>query len=69
MEKIIKQYIDLPNEDLGVLIKMIFNYIQTGKADCENPKIKVLFFTKTKKEIDKMLKERERKRGNKNGKK
>lgn len=69
MERILKQYKDLPPEDLGMLIKMIFDYIETGKADCKNPKTKVLFFTQTKKEIDKMLKERERKRGNKNGRK
>ena len=49
MERILKQYKDLPPEDLGMLIKMIFDYIETGKADCKNPKTKVLFFTQTKK--------------------
>lgn len=67
MENLIKKYRYLKSEDYGELTKMIWDYEESGKADSTNKQIKILFFSKVKKEIDKILKERERKRGNNNG--
>lgn len=67
MWNLIKKYKKLSDSDLGALVKMINDYENTGKAETNNKDIKVLFYSIVKKEIDKILKERKRKRGNNNG--
>lgn len=67
MENLLKKYKDLPNEEYGALIKMIWDYLDYKKAECSNKQIKILFYSQIKKDLDKIIKERNRKRGNKNG--
>ena len=67
MWNLIKKYKKLSDSDLGALVKMINDYENTGKAETNNKDIKVLFYSIVKKEMDKILKERKRKRGNNNG--
>lgn len=67
MWNLIKKYKKLSDSDLGALVKMIDDYENTGKAETNNKDIKVLFYSIVKKEMDKILKERKRKRGNNNG--
>lgn len=62
MEKLIEQYLHLNDEELGALVKMIYEYKKKRKTNCKNKQLKVMFYTETKKELDKILKERERKK-------
>lgn len=67
MRNLIKKYEKLSDSDYGALVKMINDYENTGKAETNNKDIKVLFYSIVKKEMDKIIKERNRKRGNNNG--
>lgn len=67
MKKLISKYRDLPDSDFGALVKMMDDYEKTGKAETNNRNMKFLFYSQVKKEIDNILKERERKRGSSNG--
>lgn len=68
MEKLIEKYKNLSDAELGALVKMMSDYKNTGKAETNNKQVKILFYAYVKKELDLILKERNRKRGNNNGK-
>ena len=67
MQKIRIKYKDLSDSDYGALTKMMDDYEQKGKAETNNKEIKILFYSTIKKEMDKVLKERNRKREKNNG--
>ena len=70
MERILRKYreMGLSAEQFGTLVNMMLDYLDSRTAKCEDKNIMVIFFTKTKKDLDKMINERNRKRGYKNGK-
>lgn len=67
MEKLIEEYCNLPDAELGALVKMMRDYKNTGKAETNNKQAKIIFYSYVKKKLDLILKERNRKRGNLNG--
>lgn len=67
MDKLYRKYRNLSDSEYGALIKMIQDYEDTGKAETNNKQVKILFYSYVKKELDQILKERNRKRGNING--
>lgn len=70
MEKIIQKYMFLENDRFGQIVKMIYRYVDGEEinetfGDTEN----IIFFDRyVRNDVDKVIKERNRKRGNKNGK-
>ena len=67
MQKIRIKYKDLSDSDYGALTKMMDDYETYGKAETNNKEIKILFYSTIKKEMDKVLKERNRKKVKNNG--
>ncbi len=68
MENLLRKYKNLSDSDYGALIKMVWDYLDYQKAETNNKQIKIIFYTQVKTELDKIIKERNRKRGNNNGK-
>lgn len=73
MEKLIKYILEEyeNNETAGELIRILFNYIDTKEVKTENKEAHIIFNIVVKKEADRLIKQRnkkrnQRKRGNKN---
>ena len=63
METILREFRNLPNEQYGELVKMVFRYIDTNEI-CGDSKMTVFFRYYVQKKIDYLLKQRARTKRN-----